>query len=348
MEREIDIFIPGRLCLFGEHSDWAATYREQNPMINKGYSIVLGIDKGVYLKAYKNEKFEYVYDKQSIKIDNIKKLEEFDPFFDYVVSAAKLVTQKYQVEGIKIICTKMTLPIKKGLASSAAICMAIVRAYNQVYSLKISIEEEMKLAYQAENLIGSKCGKLDQICAYGKGIRFIEFDKEYIVSKNINIKQDLYYLLVDLNSSKNTKKILDNLNNEYPFPKDKKCLNLYRALGKINEGINRKAKVYIETANIKKLGLLMNKAQLVFDKNVSEYSSELKAPRLHNLILFLKKVEGVLGIKGVGSQGDGMAQVLVEKEKIQNIKKIIEKNYNYEVYEICANNDKFIERSLKI
>ena len=31
MEREIDIFIPGRLCLFGEHSDWAATYREQNP-----------------------------------------------------------------------------------------------------------------------------------------------------------------------------------------------------------------------------------------------------------------------------------------------------------------------------
>ena len=92
----------------------------------------------------------------------------------------------------------------------------------------------------------------------------------------------------------------------------------------------------------------MNKAQLVFDKNVSEYSSELKAPRLHNLILFLKKVEGVLGIKGVGSQGDGMAQVLVEKEKIQNIKKIIEKNYNYEVYEICANNDKFIERSLKI
>ena len=340
MEKYIDIFIPGRLCLCGEHSDWAATYREVNPMINKGYSIVLGIDKGVYLRVYKSKKFEYVYDKKSIKIDDIKKLEKFDPFFDYVVSTAKLVTQKYQVEGIKIICTKMTLPIKKGLASSAAICMAIIRAYNQVYSLKISIKEEMELAYQAENLTGSKCGKLDQICGYGKGVRFIEFDRRYIISQNINIKQEFYYLLIDLNSSKNTKKILDDLNNEYPFPQNKKSLNLYRTLGKVNERVNRKAKEYIETANIKKLGLLMNKAQLIFDKNVSEYSSELKAPRLHNLILFLKKIKGVLGIKGVGSQGDGMAQVLVEKEEIQNIKKIVKKIYNYEVYEIYASNNR--------
>ena len=340
MEKYVDIFIPGRLCLFGEHSDWAAMYRGENPMINKGYSVVLGIDKGIYLRAYKDEKFEYIYESKSIKVDDIKKLKKYDSFFDYVVSSAKLVTQKYQVKGIKIICTKMTLPIKKGLASSAAICMAIIRAYNEVYSLKISIEEEMELAYQAENLIGSKCGKLDQICGYGKGTRFIEFDKEYTVSKNVDIKQELHYLLIDLKSSKNTKKILDDLNNEYPFPKNKKCLNLYRALGKINERINRKAKEYIETGSIKKLGLLMNKAQLVFDKNVSEYSSELKAPRLHHLIFFLKKIEGVLGIKGVGSQGDGMAQVLVEKERVQDIKKIVEKNYNYEVYEIYASNDK--------
>ncbi|WP_365670668.1 galactokinase family protein [Okeania sp. SIO3I5] len=31
------LFVPGRLCLFGEHSDWAGGYRLMNPQIEKGY-----------------------------------------------------------------------------------------------------------------------------------------------------------------------------------------------------------------------------------------------------------------------------------------------------------------------
>lgn len=80
MEKYVDIFIPGRLCLFGEHSDWAAMYRGENPMINKGYSVVLGIDKGIYLRAYKDEKFEYIYESKSIKVDDIKKLKNMTLF----------------------------------------------------------------------------------------------------------------------------------------------------------------------------------------------------------------------------------------------------------------------------
>ena len=31
------LFVPGRICLFGEHTDWAGGYRRINGAIEKGY-----------------------------------------------------------------------------------------------------------------------------------------------------------------------------------------------------------------------------------------------------------------------------------------------------------------------
>ena len=49
----IELFVPGRLCLVGEHSDWAGKYRSQNNNIEKGYAIVTGINEGIYAKVKK-------------------------------------------------------------------------------------------------------------------------------------------------------------------------------------------------------------------------------------------------------------------------------------------------------
>jgi galactokinase len=35
-ESNTEIFVPGRLCILGEHSDWAAEYRTANPSISFG------------------------------------------------------------------------------------------------------------------------------------------------------------------------------------------------------------------------------------------------------------------------------------------------------------------------
>ena len=51
--REIELFVPGRLCLFGEHSDWAGKYVSQNPEILEGQAIVTGINLGIYATAPK-------------------------------------------------------------------------------------------------------------------------------------------------------------------------------------------------------------------------------------------------------------------------------------------------------
>jgi hypothetical protein len=51
----IELFVPDRLCLFGEHSDWASAYRRINSEIHPWFCIVTGLQEGIciYAKAEK-------------------------------------------------------------------------------------------------------------------------------------------------------------------------------------------------------------------------------------------------------------------------------------------------------
>ncbi len=45
---ELELFVPGRICLLGEHSDWSGPLRKVNPDIAPGLTIVCGINYGGY------------------------------------------------------------------------------------------------------------------------------------------------------------------------------------------------------------------------------------------------------------------------------------------------------------
>ena len=64
-------------------------------------------------------------------------------FFSYVAGVASYINDNYKVGGIKVTVTKQDLPIKGGLSSSAAICVLVARAFNQLYHLNMSIKGEM-------------------------------------------------------------------------------------------------------------------------------------------------------------------------------------------------------------
>ena len=49
--KKIDLFIPGRLCLFGEHSDWAGEQRKFDKTVMTGKCIIAGTDQGIYATA---------------------------------------------------------------------------------------------------------------------------------------------------------------------------------------------------------------------------------------------------------------------------------------------------------
>jgi galactokinase len=46
-----NIFVPGRLCLFGEHTDWAGGYKRIDKSVVSGYCIAIGTDQGIYAEV---------------------------------------------------------------------------------------------------------------------------------------------------------------------------------------------------------------------------------------------------------------------------------------------------------
>lgn len=47
----MELFVSGRVCLFGEHSDWAGGYRRQRPQLTRGYTLIAGTDQGVFARV---------------------------------------------------------------------------------------------------------------------------------------------------------------------------------------------------------------------------------------------------------------------------------------------------------
>ena len=45
------VFCPGRVCLFGEHSDWAGGMRRFNPEIPVGKTLVCGTNVGIHART---------------------------------------------------------------------------------------------------------------------------------------------------------------------------------------------------------------------------------------------------------------------------------------------------------
>lgn len=89
MKKSINLFVPGRLCLFGEHSDWASGYRSINKDICKGYAIVTGINQGIYANVYKSKKMVLIKgdgffecDSNADKLMNVIKNDY--SYFDYL------------------------------------------------------------------------------------------------------------------------------------------------------------------------------------------------------------------------------------------------------------------------
>jgi UTP-glucose-1-phosphate uridylyltransferase/mevalonate kinase len=322
--KPLSIFVPGRLCLFGEHSDWAGLNRMINADIIPGAAIVTGIEQGIYADVEKAEHFtmhnEAVeladvwadFDCQ-MKSDELRSVAASDGYFAYVAGVASYVKDHYHIGGMKITIKKMTLPMKKGLSSSAAVCVLVARAFNLLYELNLSIRGEMDIAFKGEQRTRSRCGRLDQACAFGTVPVCMRFDGDDISVERLTVKKNLYWVFADLNAKKDTVKILSDLNKCYPFAENEKERNVHEALGKRNVEIIEQAIEYIKNGEAELLGSLMTEAQTVFDTMVAPASPEqLTAPKLHSFLYDENIRRLSYGGKGVGSQGDGSIQFLAK------------------------------------
>jgi len=326
---KINLFVPGRLCLFGEHSDWAGLHRIINADIVPGMAIVTGIEQGIYAEVEKCEQFIMHNESKelegiwvdfncSMQSNELRAIAETDSYFSYATGVASYIKDHYSVGGVKVTIKKMTLPVKKGLSSSAAICVLIARAFNKLYSLNLNIRGEMDIAYKGEQRTRSRCGRLDQACAFGAVPVCMHFNGDDITIDKLIIKDYFYWVFADLNAKKNTIKILNDLNKCYPFAETDKERNVHKALGELNQNIIKRAVEYLQKGNSTELGKLMSEAQEIFDSMITPASpSELAAPKLHTFLKDENIKSLTFGGKGVGSHGDGAIQFLAKDAETQ-------------------------------
>ncbi len=109
-ERKINLFVPGRLCLFGEHSDWAGKYRAMNANIVPGAALVTGIEQGIHATVEKDHTFKVISDAPEIAdiwqdfecrmdFDELKKVAKSGSFFSYCAGVASYMLEWYKVGG---------------------------------------------------------------------------------------------------------------------------------------------------------------------------------------------------------------------------------------------------------
>ena len=248
----------------------------------------------------------------------LKRVARSGDFFRYCAGVASYMLEWYKVGGVRITITDMTLPMKSGLSSSAAICVLVARAFNLIYKLNLNTMGEMNIAYVGELRTSSRCGRLDQACAFGVKPNLMTFDGDEIEVQTLNVKKPLYWVFADLCAEKNTIKILADLNKAYPFPSNEKERLLHDALGAKNTEFVQRAIKYMANGEVEQLGQLMTETEEVFNAQVAPMCpEELTAPRLRAVLNDEHVKALTLGGKGVGSHGDGSVQFLTKDPECQ-------------------------------
>jgi len=343
----VKLFVPGRICLFGEHSDWAGGYRRINAEVEKGYTLITGTDQGIYAEV-ESHPTSLILSSTTEEGERVGPYEiPMEPgalldvaqeggFWSYIAGVAYQVMTNYHVRGLVIDNYKTDLPVKKGLSSSAAICVLTARAFNRVYDLKLTIRGEMELAYMGEITTPSRCGRMDQGCAFGNRPVLMTFDGDRLDTVELQVEDELYLAIVDLGAEKDTMEILNRLNRCYPFAENEIERGVQELLGPINKRITHQAVNALSDADGETIGKLMGEAQGFFDRYATPACpEELTAPVLHKVLDHEPLKPHIWGGKGVGSQGDGTAQFIARSQADQQaVIEILERDLGVECLEL--------------
>jgi galactokinase len=151
---------PGRVNLIGEHTDY-----------NEGFVLPVAIDRAVIaasstrsdrqVRAYSLE-----FDQEdSFSLDNIERLAG-DVWSNYVRGVAVVLQEAgYRLTGLDM-AIQGDVPIGAGLASSAALEVAVLGSFQHTAALAIDPRDQALLAQRAENeFVGVSCGVMDQMAA---------------------------------------------------------------------------------------------------------------------------------------------------------------------------------------
>ena len=311
-------------------SDWAGAHRAANPSLAPGRCLVVGTSQGLRARV-RPLPGERVLRIASTREDGrregpvelpldapgeLRRVARAGGFWAYVAGTALRLVTDFELDGgLDIDNWSTTLPLKKGLSSSAASFVLVARAFSVAFQLRLSARGEMAYAYAGERETPSLCGRMDQALAFGSVPVSVSFDGDRLDMERLSVGAAMHFLLVDLGGrGKDTVRILAALNDAYPVAADAQQEALQLTLGPANLKHVAAAEAAIVAGDLPALGATMTAAQHAFDAAAGPLCpSQLGptgSPKLHALLGRTDLQPFIFGGKGVGSQGDGTAQLL--------------------------------------
>ncbi len=218
-----------------------------------------------------------------------------------VASALGVENKGFEVDVVQ------TVPIKRNLGSSAALCVAFARALNDYYGLGKNDEEINKAAYEGEVVFhGAPSGIDNSSSTYGGALDFRKTNTGEFKIKKLQLKQPLYLLIVDCgNKQKGTGALVNDFLEDVQKPVTSCFLDAYTQIyQQAHEALNK--------GDVEYLGYLMNLNHGLLT-GLGKNSGKIE--RARDLLSMI----GAKGskISGAGSGGNIIALFKYEEEVIR-------------------------------
>ena len=157
-ESEIIVRAPGRVNLIGEHTDY-----------NDGFVLPMAIDHAVWLALRPRDDRTVRIFSLDLEVDSAFELDSLTKGSDWIEYpksiAYELLKAGYELRGFDAVMTG-DVPRGAGLSSSAAVELAVARAFAAVSGIEWDAPKMAKLAQKAENeWVGVNCGIMDQMAS---------------------------------------------------------------------------------------------------------------------------------------------------------------------------------------
>lgn len=149
---------PGRVNLIGEHTDY-----------NDGFVLPMAINRGVWLTLRPRTDDQVRIASLDLETESAFELHSLtrgDGWIEYAKGVAhELIKAGYKLNGFEAVMTG-DVPRGAGLSSSAAVELAIARAFAAVSNFEWDAPKMARLAQKAENeWVGVNCGIMDQMAS---------------------------------------------------------------------------------------------------------------------------------------------------------------------------------------
>ena len=337
---------PGRVNIIGEHTDY-----------NDGFVLPTPIDRHIWIAAKPKEDMKvslYAADyneRTSFDIEGIE-FDEGHPWSNYVIGVADAMVKRGYALGGANMAIKGDVPIGAGLSSSAAIEVAVAKAFARLFNLDIDPVELAYIGKSAENdFVGVQCGVMDQfVGSLGRRGHALFIDCRTNQYEHIPLDPDYFVVVVntmvkrELTSSAYNERrrqceegvrVLRKRLPNVAALRDVSGEDLERHWFDLPEAVHRRCRHVVaenrrvlEAVDALKRGDMEGLGRLLYESHLSLRDDyEVSCRELDMLVEMARGIPGTIGARMTGAGFGGCTVNIVEREHANKFSEKIKERY---------------------